>query len=898
MTIRAHQCETLKIKELERENSELKSKLKPDEQNYLDDFLDDFCADPKANVIGSSEHQVQLCNNEHVSQINRSNDEGADAKELAQLRKQLTDITRDYQKAIRANKIIQDKYRQLRQRYNTDVQNPQVKRITASPDDKSRVHSSLREEQTKGACNPDLSFSTSLLNSTPNPVSPFEILSENLQSLSSHEVSFCDTRLRHESSIKNKDATTQDIPDRSPVAGQGSTADTSDETPTPSRPAGSVKNAHGKTITDGMKPPIKIEDEDSDFPVLVSEKSLKRKRTPAPKKTASGEIRKAENPQGSIIKPVHIKSDPGSSSPNATITQQGFESFLDSLDLDDLEERHLTPRKRRGFIDQTWPSSSRDVFPTVVEPDVAQHNWPDNTKEGSISQQQNLWHENQPDMSLVRDEASYKMKAEEYAAKLMEEESRNRFCLGARTESNQEPPPQILQNKYAKAARQYSHNQKTHERRERLVNLRQEPSKANSQNLHGATMTDALYPTEQREIENRLANSAGSDNLNESTLASGSKSEISKAPPSTPSALRSLDVNTHIVPRTSSLPKNEAQNRIRRLDDHGAANISHLAEDGETLNPVSDLEIRKGTSIIDKNEAAHQNSRAPDLFNRLDSLLKASPIAGEPYTKLTKSAATTETLPNTPSPQIFKKGLPTPDSMRKCTLGIDKVVGRFKKPSVQNSRNWKPSPSNLAAMDKPEEVHPENEPLRCRPIHSLSREDFKLNPSRNQGYNHAFVEVVRNRDQRKCMPGCTRPDCCGNALRKAVEIGGYTAPRKSRLSNPPYADGREEELEEPDQQLLEEWFGDDPARLAEMPAAERQELVLKAKTEKFANQHGKHRHVYGRGSTPPGFWDTDMPTTQQALEYRKAAAAMEQDKVQDMYREAMRPNGQYKFRDE
>ena len=40
-----------------------------------------------------------------------------------------------------------------------------------------------------------------------------------------------------------------------------------------------------------------------------------------------------------------------------------------------------------------------------------------------------------------------------------------------------------------------------------------------------------------------------------------------------------------------------------------------------------------------------------------------------------------------------------------------------------------------------------------------------------------------------------------------------------------------------------------------------------------------------------------MPTTQEEMENRKAAQAMEREKVEDMYREAMRPDGRYKFRD-
>jgi hypothetical protein len=41
-----------------------------------------------------------------------------------------------------------------------------------------------------------------------------------------------------------------------------------------------------------------------------------------------------------------------------------------------------------------------------------------------------------------------------------------------------------------------------------------------------------------------------------------------------------------------------------------------------------------------------------------------------------------------------------------------------------------------------------------------------------------------------------------------------------------------------------------------------------------------------------------MPTTQEVEEDRKAARKMERHKVEEMYREAMRPGGRWTFRDE
>lgn len=181
---------------------------------------------------------------------------------------------------------------------------------------------------------------------------------------------------------------------------------------------------------------------------------------------------------------------------------------------------------------------------------------------------------------------------------------------------------------------------------------------------------------------------------------------------------------------------------------------------------------------------------------------------------------------------------------------------------------------------------------RDLPLTKIYPEDFRLNPQHNQGLDYAYSEVVRGQDARKCLKGCTRPDCCGTLLRKAIEIGGYITPKSSRLANAIHDD----EVEE-DQQLLDDLLGDDKHRLKTMPEDEKKELLLQAQTEKFAKQYGKHRCAHGRASTPPGFWNTDMPTTQEEVENRKSANEMERRKVGEMYREATRPNGRYLFRD-
>lgn len=58
---------------------------------------------------------------------------------------------------------------------------------------------------------------------------------------------------------------------------------------------------------------------------------------------------------------------------------------------------------------------------------------------------------------------------------------------------------------------------------------------------------------------------------------------------------------------------------------------------------------------------------------------------------------------------------------------------------------------------------PEQEPYRLRPVATLGLHHFKVNPNFNQGYDFAFTEVVRGKD-RQCLPGCVRDECCGKQL--------------------------------------------------------------------------------------------------------------------------------------
>lgn len=204
---------------------------------------------------------------------------------------------------------------------------------------------------------------------------------------------------------------------------------------------------------------------------------------------------------------------------------------------------------------------------------------------------------------------------------------------------------------------------------------------------------------------------------------------------------------------------------------------------------------------------------------------------------------------------------------------------------------WQPSTANKGdphprALGPNIDGGPENEQLRYRPLDKLGLRDFKINQQYNRGYDYAFTDVVRNQAERRCLPGCTKPECCGNVFRALAEAAWD--PNK-----PPTASQEEAET-----RLLKEFLGDNAHKIRNMTKAEKDETLLQAKTRELANMHGKHRHAYERRRSPPGFWRLDFPSTQEEKEDRRKIEQAERDLVAQRYKEAMRPGGAYAFRDE
>jgi hypothetical protein len=198
---------------------------------------------------------------------------------------------------------------------------------------------------------------------------------------------------------------------------------------------------------------------------------------------------------------------------------------------------------------------------------------------------------------------------------------------------------------------------------------------------------------------------------------------------------------------------------------------------------------------------------------------------------------------------------------------------------VNNSRViYQPNESKRVRM----EDIPSNEmPCRERPIDQLDLSCFKINPGRNKGLDFPFDEVVRKKAERKCLAGCMRTDCCGGRFRAMARVGGL-------------------DFEPGDQEkhILEEYLGDQKHMLPLMASEARQNLLIDAKAQILANKYGKHRYTHDRAHSPPGFWRTHMPSTQELAQDREVAERNEREKVMERRREAMQPGGMWKFADE
>ena len=100
-----------------------------------------------------------------------------------------------------------------------------------------------------------------------------------------------------------------------------------------------------------------------------------------------------------------------------------------------------------------------------------------------------------------------------------------------------------------------------------------------------------------------------------------------------------------------------------------------------------------------------------------------------------------------------------------------------------------------------------------------------------------------------------------------------------------------------DYNLLKEYMGDSYRNWVRLSDAEKSTEWEKAQSWYVGKKYGKHRAM-DRQRTPPGYWNNEFEGTQEEREQRDEAKRIERIEVEERWREAMRPEGRWKFADE
>ncbi|EHA52031.1 hypothetical protein MGG_05993 [Pyricularia oryzae 70-15] len=206
-----------------------------------------------------------------------------------------------------------------------------------------------------------------------------------------------------------------------------------------------------------------------------------------------------------------------------------------------------------------------------------------------------------------------------------------------------------------------------------------------------------------------------------------------------------------------------------------------------------------------------------------------------------------------------------------------------------------PAPHTTARkplVDRSTNIQPRSRgpPLRSLPVDSLLLTDFRINPATNDNKDFAFDEVVRHKDDRAKMTGCTDPRCPRTKDMHAMvlaEVAHLTKEHGERFYQTPEG-----------VTLVEKYLGDDAGRIPHMDVSERRTLWTQARLQQQANIYGRCRHRYDRGNTPEQYWDTGFPNTQEQERDREEGRMMDRRMVAVRRREALKKGGRWLFKDE
>ncbi|KAF8540777.1 hypothetical protein BDD12DRAFT_831976 [Trichophaea hybrida] len=258
---------------------------------------------------------------------------------------------------------------------------------------------------------------------------------------------------------------------------------------------------------------------------------------------------------------------------------------------------------------------------------------------------------------------------------------------------------------------------------------------------------------------------------------------------------------------------------------HKAA-LVHVLEDGTN-----------GDSHSDEDQATEPPETRPNT--RLDSLLSTS-------------------IPKSPSLRsLGKEGLDirsAPSNKRSYAGGGDVFATPSHPNTSRRQAETDPLPGKHSAdvargQQRQKQQQVVNGPQQATTVDDVTA--FKINPAANQGLNYAYHEIVRDREERRCLPGCTRACCRG--LGKFIEAAGLPLTQRRGPK----------------------WRSSSPAP-SQQPEDE----------EVFVDRYGRHREAFPRRVSPPGFWESDMPDTPTLKKQHEEADRIERKKVEMRRKEA------------
>jgi len=600
-------------------------------------------------------------------------------------------------------------------------------------------------------------------------------------------------------------------------------------------------------------------DDDYDGPVVVAERTLKRKSPDKPTATDLTIHGDVTDVVGSLRKPVQVKSEEGLS-PVTPAYSRSLDLVHDSLDLDEVGARNFTPRKRK----RTYALGLMGTSGVQQRSPREQHN-------SGFIRPENPNGIARDSVAGPRNEAYYIRVVERPGTKLSEKQLQKE----AKRQDEQERldtqvPEQLRGVQNSKLAQQYLHNHKAHARQTRAPEAHTRPE-------------DLMQSNSDTGEERGIGDGA---NATSGPQAAAAVRTL------THDILQPMTPNVQVLPRTSDVQYEHEERKLHRRYS-GSAAIPNLAEAGEG-NPQQIASTRKNSPAPNK---LRQSPMADEVHRRLGGLLNGPTHAKLPHSEssglsmaVTPRTSIKWTSRNAEASPILKdltgQNLCTAHKTIKVPSGN---VGQEK----SRSRSSTPATRSSHTTEARKPALPHKGRLRDRPVHQLHSDDFKINPAANHGLDFAYSEIVRKRDLRKCLSNCTKPECCGDKFNKVVRIGGFGLPQHGGLWESSLVDEQEANI-----RLIGEHFRLNAKQIKKLPGKEQNRLADKAKADRFANEYGKHRHIHERPPSPPGYWRTEMPTTQELEVDRELAKKEERRKMEGRYSEAMREGGRWMFRDE